>query len=222
MPDFPLGRIAVPDVRDADYPASLHLMALAAEPLPIVSKSWPGSALRINQGNEGTCVGHAGENWLGAKPIMDKVSHEHAKFLYDECKKIDGLPAGSEGTYDRALAKVLVGQGRIERYLWATGPDDFQRWLSNVGPIMVGTNWYEGMFNPSVNGTLSLTGSVAGGHEYLIRRLDLRHNRALIRNSWGAWWGIRGEAWIALDDLFRLVFNEGGDALCAVEKKVVK
>lgn len=219
MPDtYPLGRIAAPDSRDAAYPASLHLMTVAAD--TIVSKSWPAAALRINQGQEGTCVGHAGENWLGAKPIMDKISHEHARFLYDECKKVDGLPSGTEGTTDHALARVLVAEGRIERYLWAQGPNDFQQWLSHVGPIMVGTNWYESMFTPAANGMISLSGVVVGGHEYLIRRLDVRNHRALLRNSWGADWGLKGEAWINLDDLFRLVFDEGGDALCAVEKRI--
>lgn len=222
MTDFyPLGRITPPsDPLDALFPAELHLMTIGdpTQPLPIKSKSWDGPRARINQGNLGACVGFTGENWMGTVPIQCRVSNDDAIRLYRACKQIDGIP-NEEGTYDRALAKVLVARGQISRYLWAQGIDDFLQWLSNVGPVMVGTNWYSGMFNPDTGAMLHLTGSVAGGHEYLIRRLDLKNHRAVIRNSWGPDWGLNGEAWIDLDDLWRLVFQEGGDALCAVETR---
>lgn len=222
MPDYHLGRVHVPDVRDAAYPASLHLAMLP--PAPPISKAWAGPSLRLDQGATSSCVGFAGEAWKGNAPIKDAISNADALSLYHACKAIDAI--SEEGTSDRYLAKVMVQQGRIERYLWATTPDQFLQWLSYVGPVMVGTAWYTDMFSPVLENVAGVArfmlhprGNVEGGHEYLVRRLDIRHRMALIRNSWSDQWAQRGEAWIALDDLFRLLFQEDGDALCAVERR---
>jgi hypothetical protein len=211
-----LGRIHVPDERDAQFPASLHLMAVGA-PVQPVSKSWAGATLRLDQGDVGACVGFAAENWRGATPVRDKVSNADALSIYAACKQIDGMP-GEDGTSDRFSAQVLVQLGLIERYLWATAEAEFLQWLSHIGPVMVGTDWTQDMFTPDSTSTIHATGAVAGGHEYLVRQLDLKGRRAKIRNSWGATWGQKGEAWISLADLFNLVYKDNGDALCAVEK----
>jgi hypothetical protein len=58
-------------------------------------------------------------------------------------------------------------------------------------------------------------GYVAGGHEYLVVASVGAWYR--VRNSWGAQWADDGEFWIAEQDLYRLIFNEQGDALGAVE-----
>jgi hypothetical protein len=155
---------------------------------------------------------------MGALPIMDRVSDQTGLDLYAECKKVDGLAPGTEGTHDRALAKVLVAQGRIERYLWAQTPAELRAWVLTTGPVMVGTNWYERMFDPGPDRRLRPEGAVVGGHEWLVRGFcpGLGYR---MRNSWGPGWGARGEAWISEEDLVRLVFEEGGDALGAVEKR---
>lgn len=221
MPEHPLGRIHVPDVRDAKYP-----MGLAGLPAVVpVARTWRGQLLRVDQGQVGACVGFTGANWMGHLPIYDRITNTTGMDLYDACKQIDGLPPGTEGTYDRALAQVLVAQGRIERYLWAQTIDELRTWVLTTGPVMVGTNWYESMFDPDGFARLSISGSVAGGHEWLvkgyaIRTLGGRRGRWYrMRNSWGPSWGDHGEAWIIEEDLRRLVFAEDGDALGAVEKK---
>lgn len=226
MPDdYPLGRVQVDDIRDSNFPMSLEIGQPSALVLP-KQKTWRGQPPRLNQGQRGACVGFTGANWMGHLPIYDRVSDTIGHALYDECKKIDGIPH-IEGTYDRALAQVLVAQGRIERYLWAQSPDELKAWILTTGSVMVGTPWYSEMFNPDSKHRLWISGPVVGGHEYLVKGWERKHFNEeaattgyyRIRNSWGPHWGDNGEAWIKEDLLYRLVFQEGGDALGAVEKR---
>ena len=71
-------------------------------------------------------------------PVRDKVGNQTGIDLYRACKQIDGIP-NEEGTYARALLKVLQGQGRVGRYLWAQNPTDIKNWVLTTGPVMVGT-----------------------------------------------------------------------------------
>lgn len=224
MPDFPLGRIHVPDDRDANFP-----MRLVAAPPPVPSnksKLWRAQPNRLNQGSRGACVGFTGANWMGALPIYDRVTDKTGFDLYWACKQIDGIP-DVEGTYDRALAKVLVAQGRIERYVWATTIEELRNWVQTTGPVMVGTTWYDQMFNPDHQHLLWPVGNPVGGHEWLVRGFEMRKFQGYttpqpcyrMRNSWGPNWGDNGEAYILEASLKMLVFDQGGDALGAVEKK---
>ena len=66
-----------------------------------------------NQGNEGTCVAFA--SVVGVKEFQDKKEYNKLislspRFLYSQCKKIDGDPFG-EGTYPRVAMKVLLNYG---------------------------------------------------------------------------------------------------------------
>lgn len=210
-----LGRLPHQDDRDGGYPMTLRL----GDPLTTIvgKKMWRGQALRLDQGALGACVGFTGANWLGHLPMYNRVYNNTGLELYAACKRIDLWP-NQEGSNDHFLAKVLVEQGRIERYLWAQTPGELRLWVATVGPVMVGTLWYSGMFNPEANGQLRLTGTVVGGHEWLVTGYDPKRGYRL-RNSWGPDWGLKGEAWIDESDLYRLVFQEGGDALGAVERR---
>ena len=42
----------------------------------------------------------------------------------------------------------------------------------NVGPVVVGTNWYYGMFYPDTTGLIKIRGGLAGGHAYVINGVD--------------------------------------------------
>ena len=215
-----LGRVENPvDLRDRNFP-----MSLVAPRAPLPSWSfWPGPKFRVDQdlirnvnGGFGSCVGYCGENWLGATPVRDGVSNQDGVNLYNSCKLIDGIP-NVEGTYDRALVKVLQARGRIANYLWASNANELWQWVLGTGPAMVGTNWYNSMFTPDAHHVLHVdkASGIAGGHEWLI--IGLVGNWYLMRNTWGGGWGMNGEAWIRPADLYDLVFNQGGDALGAVE-----
>ena len=217
-PSSLLGRVYVPDARDANFPASVHLASLAPAPT-VLSRTYIRGPIRVDQGQHGYCVGYAGSNWKQCSPIRTPVTNQTGTDDYMACKQVDGLPPnGSDGTYDRALMKVYVAQGIIDRYLWATTPEELKNWILMVGPVMVGTPWYGSMFNPDAKGLVTISGTVAGGHEYLVRGWSNTAKKYRCSNSWGAGWGIDGDFWIREADLVRLIFSENGDACCAVQK----
>jgi C1A family cysteine protease len=66
-----------------------------------------------DQGSEGTCVAFASVS--GVKEYQDKLEYHKLirlspRFLYNLCKKFDGIPF-QEGTYPRIAMKVLLNHG---------------------------------------------------------------------------------------------------------------
>ncbi len=219
-----LGRLYVPDRRDAKYPMRLRLKHVPASGRAF--RYWRPGSVALDQGlltnvngGHGSCVGYAGAGWLQNSPVRSPVTNQTGVDLYNACKQLDGIP-DQEGTYDRALMKVLVGLGRVERYLWAATPHEMQRWVLDVGPLLVGTAWHEAMFEVDTAGFVHPEGDVVGGHEYLVRGYSLVRDAYRCVQSWGRGWGQRGSFWVKRADLEHLVFDDGGDA-CAAEEKVI-
>lgn len=222
-----LGRVEGPrDARDANHPMAAVLEPLfgSAAKIP-ASRYWYPGLVTLDQGSLGACVGFTGANWMQNSPTRTKVSNQVGIDLYRECKKIDGIP-DQEGTYARALLEVLRGQGKVSRYLWASSIADVKSWVLGVGPVLVGTPWYDGMFDPDQDGTAHPTGQVVGGHEYLIRGYSRPLAAFRCRNSWGPSWGIGegsnwagrgGEFWVKEGDMESLIFGDWGDAIGIVE-----
>ena len=217
MTDMSLGRRENPlDARDG-----LHSMAMVLPgvptPLP-ATKMWRGGGFRLDQGQRGECVGFAGAAWLQCLPTYNRVTNLDGRDLYAACKAIPGEPwPNQEGTSSRYLMEVLRAQGRVARYLWGTTPAEVNEWVRGVGPVLIGIEWYTEFFNPDADGLLHLGGSVAGGHEVLVRGYNARNDLYRIRNSWGSAWGDRGEAWIRGVDLYHLLFERNGDCVGIVE-----
>jgi len=183
------------------------------------SRYWYPGPQPLYQGNVGACVGFTGANWMQNTPIKTSVLSQTGLDLYYACKKIDGLPPGVEGTYARILLKVLQAQGRVSRYLWATGPDMLKQYLLTSGPVLVGTPWRDGMFRVNSNGFVQPSGVDVGGHEYLVRGYSNGLGAFRCRNSWGAGWGIGagnlwagngGEFWIDERHLYDLLWGARG------------
>lgn len=89
--------------------------------------------------------------------------------------------------------------GSTVNFAWLTGVDK-GLWSSNAerastgdgalcmlqrGPVMVGTDWLEGMFDFDLCGHASVTGPVAGGHAYLLLGYDTKRDLAWFDTSWG-------------------------------------
>ncbi len=73
-----------------------------------------------NQGSEGTCVAFA--SVTGVKEFQDKKEYHRLerlspRFLYNLCKKFDGIPF-EEGTYPRIAMKVLLNYGVCHESFW--------------------------------------------------------------------------------------------------------
>ena len=219
MPSF--GRVqAPPDARDR-----LHRFAAVVQPRDLSTlpkrKAWRRGPRRLDQGNLGACVAFAGGNWKQSYPLYTAVNNQLCFDDYWRCKDIDGIP-NIEGTYARALMKVYEAQGRIERYLWAYTIEEALTWLQTKGPLLIGVNWYRKMSEPRQVGNLYIAepqGVIDGGHEVEIDAGDLYKGLVRFQQSWGGWYGNNGQAWMTIETLERLLFNENGDCVTAIEKR---
>lgn len=233
-----LGRLRSTDPRNMQHPMARHLAAPGA-PLP-VRKTWTfkGNVV-LDQGASGTCTGHAGVHFIHCAPLSHKAFLDPYKLyreavLLDEYSNNDGdatlqpdsaLQGGSSGT---GIAKALAKRDLIQaEYVWGSTSREAIEWVLTRGPVMMGSNWYESMFNPTLEGFVKITPgtTLAGGHEYVIRGVDQRRAIAELVNSWGSRWnagpGKKTRPGFFLMDFETLerLFNEDGDAVSCLEKK---
>jgi C1A family cysteine protease len=211
-----LGRIHAPDERDARF-----LLSRPREASAIETRYWiTGKGTPNDQGSTSQCVAYAWNHWLSASPVRNQqVSHQE---LYDECQKNDEWPGEDyDGTSVRAGAAALKRRGLISEYRWAFDLETALAHLFAVGPLVVGTDWYMGMFQADKNGFISPGETeVVGGHGWFIlggsrikKCPDGSVGAARMLNSWGPGWEDKGRAWISFKDLNRLIQADG--EICA-------
>ncbi len=125
----------------------------------------------------------------------------------DEWADNDWDTARQFGTSVRAGAKVLQGLGLIESYGWAYDLDTAIDWLSWQGPLVIGTNWYDSMFERDRHGFLRIpNGSrVVGGHCTLVMSVDLQREAVRVLTSWRDF----GYFWLSFEDFERLIREDG-------------
>lgn len=192
-------------------------------PAPVDAPAWADPVV-LDQGNYGTCVGNGWAGWLAADPVEDPgVNETLARAIYYEATVIDGQPdnpdapgGGQQGSTVRSGAQAIQNRKRLSAYAFATTTDQVDEWLNNHGPVVMGTNWYDGMFNPDATGLVTISGAVAGGHCYLCVDKDPATNQYEFVNSWGTSWAQNGHFFIGAADFARLL-AEQGDACCAAE-----
>ncbi|PIQ90071.1 MAG: hypothetical protein COV71_06450 [Candidatus Omnitrophica bacterium CG11_big_fil_rev_8_21_14_0_20_41_12] len=106
------------DPKDSrDIPMGL---VLPVAPIPVSFDFTKSMSPVRNQGNEGTCVAFA--SVVGIKEFQDKKEYHKLirlspRFLYNLCKKFDGIPF-EDGTYPRIAMKVLLNYGTCHESLW--------------------------------------------------------------------------------------------------------
>lgn len=216
--EYGLGRLPSPfDPRDwrlASFEAPNYLKA--AQSLTEVQYDFPLPSL--NQERTGHCVGFSGAAFGIASPVNQMYNNEIGHKFYYMCKEIDGEPTSEDGSYVRSMAKVLKNIGRIEAYAFAFSIAEINWWLMNRGSVIAGTIWTEGMFKPDAENMIHVTGSVQGGHAYLLIGIKIVNGVPcyVIQNSWGDAWGVKGQAYISIAD-FELIFKYNGEAMTAVE-----
>lgn len=174
----------------------------------------------LNQGSEGSCVGHGIAHSLIARPAeVQGIDHKFAKeVIYWTAQMTDPWEGGSypgaspfyEGTSVLAGIKVAHALGYFDSYKWGFSLNDMIMGVGYHSPAIVGTLWYEGMRDTDHNGFIHATGKSIGGHCYLIRGVNVSGKAFLLRNSWGTGWGMGGDAWISFDDMEKLI-NNGGE-----------
>jgi hypothetical protein len=179
----------------------------------------------LDQGNLGSCTGNAGIGALGTEPIYGTfpttpLDEAAAINLYSAATVIDGSPGsyppddtGSDGL---SIAKVLKSRGLISGYTHTFTLDDALKALQ-VTPVIVGVNWYNNMFSPAADGTVTIPNgdAVAGGHEFVLDEVDVARQAVGATNSWGTGWGVDGRFYIPFSVLSRLL-SEQGDVVAFV------
>lgn len=170
-----------------------------------------------DQGQTPHCVGFTGLDWGNCEPVNDQWPNLVGDKLYYECKVIDGEPGAEDGSHSRSLCKALKARGRIGAYAFASSADVAAAYVLGHGPVGIGVDWYNDMFQPaSPHFILSLTGGVAGGHEISLAGYDSSSKLFTLVNHWGSSWAHNGVAYLRHDDLDRLL-AAGGDCWAGLE-----
>jgi len=177
-----------------------------------------------DQGDEGTCVGFA--SVAGMKEYQEKKDYKELvllspRFLYNECKKIDGMPS-EEGTTIRAAMQVLQKIGVCQEIFWPYLPyqinepregaktdaktfciktyariihlDELRQSLFLKGPCIIGVEVFKGMLNTKT-GIIPMKGiwdKSLGGHAICPVGYDDKKELIKFKNSWSEKWGQNG------------------------------
>lgn len=155
----------------------------------------------LDQGSEGACVGFSAAAFKGCDPLMSSVDDSEALRIYRRAQHLDQWPGTDySGTSVDAGCKVLREDETIEVYAWATTKAELYYWILNKGPVMLGMDWYEGMYVTDRNGFIRPTGRRVGGHAILARGRSAWKSLRL-QNSWGRDFGESGYCWLSEVDL---------------------
>jgi len=216
------GRLVSIDDRDKLYPVS----AVLHTPPDIPNKYWWAEGWWGNQGSSQMCVAYSWSHWIEDGPVIQDVIYGRTRPMfdvtqfYDACQARDPWEGNSyDGTSVRAGAKILKTLEVISEYRWANSLQDVIDTLLMLGPMVVGTKWYKGMYTPDRKGMISPTGRQSGGHAYIIDGVDKINRVFRIKNSWGRNWGKKGFAFITFDD-FESLLHDAGEACIAFENKM--
>jgi hypothetical protein len=132
--------------------------------------------------------------------------------LYGDATKVDPYageyPPTDTGSDGLTIAKVLTAAGEIAGYQHTFTLTDALKALT-VTPFITGVNWYNSMFNPSVDGEVTVAGNLAGGHEFIADQIDVENERVWFTNSWGSDWGVNGRFYMNWGDYGSLLAQQG-------------
>jgi hypothetical protein len=196
------------DPRNARYP-----LRDALPSTEFARKTWRLD-IRLDQGNEGACVGFGTTHGIAAAPKTHRLTDQFAMDLYHQAQTLDEWTGENyEGSSVNGGMKAARAQGYVATYRWAQNVDDLLAAVSHLGPVVMGTVWHEGMWEPDGKGFLHPTGDVVGGHCWLVRGVDPGRERVLMTNSWGRSWGLNGGAYLSFTDLEILLAGDGEAAI---------
>jgi hypothetical protein len=209
---YRLGRSVNHDPRSLRY---------AVAPLGVAeTRIWTRRIPVLDQGDLGSCTGNATIGVLGTDPFYSLLTpvqrqaldEAEAVRIYSLATQLDpwdgSYPPTDTGSDGLDAAKAAVKLGYLSGYQHITSIPAAQTAILS-GPFIVGTNWYDGMFDPAPSGEVRISGSVAGGHEYECAGYDAENDRWAFWNSWGASWGQGGGFWMSTATFSRLLAEQG-------------
>ena len=217
-----LGRVYIEDKRDLNYLIKNNqrtLQQISTPPKVLTQRYWDANGWWGDQGNTPQCVGYSWSHWLEDGPVQQSGIPPIIKpfDIYKNAQKLDEWYGENyDGTSVRGAVKYLKNIGKVKSYYWAFDIQTLSETILKLGPVVVGTNWYNGMFYPNKNGLIKIGGQMVGGHAYLINGVDTKTKQFRIKNSWGKSWGKGGHAFISFNDMSRLI-KENGEICLAIE-----
>lgn len=217
------GRVYKEDVRDGEFILPDNI----SEGMPkIDKKNWWPDGWYGDQKSTPHCVVYSWSHWFEDGPVIPNINLSRPKppfnmtDFYNECRLRDGISGTYEGTTVRAGAKVLKEVGVISEYRWAANVQQVIDAVTYLGPMVVGTRWYERMSAPtSARNIMRPSGRQIGGHAYLINGIDHTKELFRVKNSWGRHWGKDGHAFITFSDFEKLLLDLG-EACIAFENVI--
>lgn len=175
----------------------------------------------LDQGQEGGCTGYSDAQTMSMSPgIHKEINNANAEYFYYEAKQYDEYAGDAyEGSSVLGAQKANVANKYTKSYSWAATVEEIVAALAFVGPVQLGINWYDSMFNVEANGNIVITANavVAGGHAICVGAYKQSGQLFRLDNTWGKSWGQSGSAWLSATDLTRLL---GEDGECAVPIKM--
>lgn len=180
---------------------------------------WDMTYEPLDQGQLGACTGFATVTCLMHAPYAPTVpgnivlNNNEGITVYSAATRLDSYPGnypptdtGSDGLSAAKAAKKL---GLIAGYLHITTAAALASALA-IGPVIVGTDWYESMFTTDAAGNVHVLKStgVAGGHEYTLDEIT-GDGRFGFTNSWGTSFGVNGRFFMQIPDFLGLLAAKG-------------
>jgi hypothetical protein len=180
----------------------------------------------LDQGDLGSCTGNAALGAVGTAMLFEALAgnpgcpsetdaaadEKQAVALYSAATALDDYdgtyPPDDTGSDGLSVARACQQAGLISGYTHATSLEAALTALA-AQPVITGVNWYEGMDNPGADGLVKVTGSIRGGHEFVLDELDVENRLVWMTNSWSESWGVAGRAALSWDDFGRLLDEQG-------------
>lgn len=185
---------------------------LPVSDLPRKSMRW-SCPVYFDQFEEPSCTGFATIHAAIAEPFpVQGLTPTHARYLYQRAKELDQCP-GEDYDGSSVLGAVAAAKefGYFLKYGWCFGEKEVNAAVCYHGPVIMGTNWTEGMMEPNEQGVIRATGKTLGGHAYPIMGYDNKTGLYRIHNSWGVSFGVMGDVFIHAEDLAKLM-SDGAEA----------
>lgn len=194
----------------------LHDAASWLFPAPMASEIRTVDHVRhvpiYEQGTIGRCTGCALAGTLSSGDWPHRLSLADATRLYSEATRIDPIPGTypptDTGSNGLSVAKAAHDEGLVGKYFHAFGQKHALRALT-LAPGILGMLWRTGCDRPDPDGTIHYDGSIRGGHEVSVTRVDVEGRRVGGPNSWGTTWGAAGWWWMSWNDLAAALADAG-------------
>lgn len=218
------GRIAVPDGRDKNFSVG-RLMSMAPRQYHALPKEklYPQDAIWLDQGQTSECTSYGWHHRLIDSDAINVVDMQkwgsgntatemHGFYCEEQTK--DPWPGDCnnppfyDGTSVRAGAQVARDRAWIKAYLWCFDIMSVEYSLIDLGPIVLGIDWYAGMSDVDGKGVMKVRGQLEGGHCVVLNgfvKHRLGDHWFRIKNSWGRSWGDNGNGWIQKSELKKLI-----------------